>query len=163
MFGLVFPIVGAAADFESAWDPDPTEVGAAAIPAQSAIEQATPMIPEQAVPANVVPMRPGILEQLPILQPVQIIEQRRARFAEWPIAVILTGIAVALVVTITDAFRTGAVVLGAVLCLAAVFRLVLPDADAGMLKSRSRGVDLAVMSLLAGAVLAVAAWIPPAA
>ncbi len=105
-------------------------------------------------------MRPGVFEQRPIVQPAAA-DPRRWRFAEWPITVTLIAVFVAIVVTVADAFRTGAVVLGAALCLAAVFRLVLPDSDAGMLKSRSRPVDLAVMCVLAAATLGIAAWIPP--
>lgn len=178
-FGLVFRIVGAAAGFESEWDATaPTHSQTEAmcpahitdIPQQqraavekAAIERVTVVIPPQTTPANVVPMRPGVFDQRPFVQPTAATAMPRRRFGEWPIVVTMVGVAVALAITVVDAFRTGAFVLGAVLCLAAVFRLVLTDADAGMIKSRSRPVDLAVIGAFAVAMLAIAAWIPPPA
>lgn len=168
----MFPIVGAAAGFEREFDDAPavpaaplgSALTASTFPSQAAADTRGALIPKQVTTAtqgNVVPMRPGVFEQQPVVQPAVTPDSRRRRFAEWPITVTLVGVALAIAVSVADAFRTGALVLGAVLCLAAVFRLVLTDSDAGMLKSRSRPVDLAVLCVLAAATLGIAAWIPP--
>jgi hypothetical protein len=57
----------------------------------------------------------------------------------------------------------GAVLLAASVILAVLMRLVLTDAQAGLLAVRSRGVDLAVMGVLATALAVLSLWVPPPA
>lgn len=91
----------------------------------------------------------------------QLHPRRRRWWHEWPIIVVLTGVAVALVVVALDRFRLGSLILAASVLLAFVLRLVLPKSQAGMLAVRSRTTDLIVLGAL-GAVLAVFAfWVPP--
>ena len=80
---------------------------------------------------------------------------------QWPIILVLCGVAVALVLVGLDYFRRGSVVLAGSVLLAAFLRLFLPERDAGLLVVRSRKVDVLVLSVL-GALLALFAfWVPP--
>lgn len=79
---------------------------------------------------------------------------------QWPLALVLTGFSVATAVVMLDSFRRGALLMAASLILAFFFRLVLSDRDAGMLRVRSRRVDLVVLGVLAGLMLLFAFWVP---
>lgn len=80
---------------------------------------------------------------------------------QWPITVVLLGVALALSLVIFDYFRRGAVVLAGSVLLAAFLRLLLPDREAGLLVVRSRRVDVAILGIF-GVVLALFAfWVPP--
>lgn len=149
---LWFTTVGAAAGFEADWGQDPRDqqldVGPEAV------------LPGDFIPNNVVPMRPDVFTLQPIVQPGLDASRQASRLPEWPISLVLTGVVGALIVAVTTSFRLGATVLAAVMCLAAALRLVLPESTAGMLKSRSRFVDLALLSLFAVAMVAVAILVP---
>ena len=85
----------------------------------------------------------------------------RGWWQQWPIIVVLLGVAIALTLVALDYFRRGSVVLAGSVLLAAFLRLLLPDREAGLLVVRSRRVDVAVLGIL-GALLAVFAfWVPP--
>lgn len=79
----------------------------------------------------------------------------------WPLVLVLSGVAIALVLVALDAFRRGAVVLGASVLLAAFLRMLLPEDQAGWLAVRSRRIDVAVLGVL-GLAITVAAFIVPA-
>lgn len=80
---------------------------------------------------------------------------------QWPIIVVLLGVAVALGLVTLDYFRRGSIVLAGSVLLAAFLRLLLPDREAGLLVVRSRRVDVLVLGTL-GALLAIFAfWVPP--
>ena len=59
-----------------------------------------------------------------------------------------------------DYFRRGSVVLSASVLLAAFLRLLLPDADAGMLVVRSRKIDVAVLAVLGIGLTLFTFWVP---
>lgn len=84
---------------------------------------------------------------------------RRDRW--WPLALVLVGVATSLILVALDAFRRGAVVLGASVLLAALLRLLLPEDQAGWMAVRSRRVDVAVLGLL-GLAITIFAFIVPA-
>jgi len=84
---------------------------------------------------------------------------RRDRW--WPLVLVLSGVAIALVLVALDAFRRGAIVLGASVLLAAFLRMLLPEDQAGWLAVRSRRIDVAVLGML-GLAITVAAFIVPA-
>lgn len=94
-----------------------------------------------------------------------VIPLRRGRppgwLREWPITVVLAGVALAMVLIALDSFRKGSVVLSASVLLAAFLRLLLPDADAGMLAVRSRKVDVLTLGLLGVGVTIFTFWVPP--
>lgn len=80
---------------------------------------------------------------------------------QWPIVSVLGGIAVALLFIGLDRFRVGAVLLSASVVVAFILRIVLTDAQAGLLAVRPRGVDLVVLGTLAAMLSILALWVPP--
>ena len=72
---------------------------------------------------------------------------------QWPLFVVLVGVAVGLAMVALDHWRRGLVVVGLALVVAALFRLLLPLPRLGFLAVRSRTMDV---SLTAGAGLAIA-------
>ncbi|MEZ0492729.1 DUF3017 domain-containing protein [Kineococcus sp. TBRC 1896] len=78
-------------------------------------------------------------------------------------AVLLTlvgGIVVALGLTLLAGPVAGGLLLGADLAVAAVLRLVLPVRIAGALAVRSRGIDVAMLLVLAASCLVLAGVVP---
>jgi hypothetical protein len=98
------------------------------------------------VPATVVPIRPA---------------QRRNWLAQWPISIVLLGVAISMTMIGLDFFRRGCVVLSASVLLAAFLRLLLPDADAGMLVVRSRRADAITLGILGIGLTVFTFWVPP--
>lgn len=96
--------------------------------------------------ASVVPIRPPA---------------RRNWLAEWPLTVVLVGVAIAMVMIAADYFRRGSIVLSASVLLAAFLRLLLPDSDAGMLVVRSRKVDVVTLATLGIGLTVFTFWVPP--
>ena len=78
-----------------------------------------------------------IIEVVEVETIADVVPLRRARrpwwVAQWPIILVLLGASVAMVLIAMVYFRRGSVVLSASVLLAAFLRLLLPDADAGML------------------------------
>lgn len=95
--------------------------------------------------ATVVPIRPST---------------RRTWLAEWPIGLVLTGVSIAMVMIAMDYFRRGSIVLSASVLLAVFLRLLLPDADAGMLVVRSRKVDVITLAVLGVGLTIFTFWVP---
>lgn len=94
-----------------------------------------------------------------------VVELRRPRsrgfLREWPIILVLSGVAVAMVFIALDSFRRGSVILSASVLLAAFLRLLLPDADAGMLAVRTKRIDVITLGLLGIGVTIFTFWVPP--
>ena len=86
--------------------------------------------------------------------------RRRNWLRQWPIAIVLLGIVIALVTIATDHFRRGSVILSAAVILAFFLRLLLPSKDAGWLAVRSRKVDLIVLGALGLALAIFTFWVP---
>ena len=96
--------------------------------------------------APVVPLRP---------------RARRDWLRQWPITIVLAGVAVAMILIALDYFRRGSIVLSASVLLAAFLRLLLPDEDAGMLVVRSRKVDVITLGVLGVGLTVFTFWVPP--
>ena len=96
--------------------------------------------------ATVVPLRP---------------EPRHAVLRQWPIALVLLGVGVASAMIALDSFRRGCVVLSASVLLAAFLRLLLSDADAGLLAVRTRRIDVAILLVLGLGLAVFSLWVPP--
>ena len=94
-------------------------------------------------------------EVVPLRRPA-----RRNWLAQWPITLVLIGVAVAMLLIAMDYFRRGSVVLSASVLLAAFLRLLLPDADAGMLVVRSRKVDVLTLGVLGIGLTIFTFWVP---
>ena len=86
--------------------------------------------------------------------------RRRPRLREWPITVVLVGIAVALLEFTLGNFRIASVMLAASVVLAMFLRLLLPADEAGLLVVRSRAVDVAVLAGLGVGIAILATWVP---
>lgn len=93
----------------------------------------------------------------------QLRPRRRRWWSQWPLAVVLLGVAASLGVVALDRFRLGSLMLAASLVLAFVLRLLLPSDRAGMLAVRSKRVDLIVLGALGGALVIFSLWVPPPA
>ncbi|MEI6362888.1 MAG: DUF3017 domain-containing protein [Actinomycetes bacterium] len=96
--------------------------------------------------ASVVPIRPA---------------RTRNRLAQWPIVLVLAGVAVAMILIGLDYFRRGCVVLSASVLLAAFLRMLLPEADAGWLAVRSRKIDVVILGILGVGLTIFTFWVPP--
>lgn len=75
---------------------------------------------------------------------------QRSRLAQLPYWVVLAGVAAGLLMIRTggDAVRSGTLVVAGALLAGSLIRLVLPEGRVGLLKSRRRLADVAVMTVL---------------
>lgn len=78
---------------------------------------------------------------------------RRHGLRELPLAVVLTGAGLGLIVVALHHFRWGNLIMGGSLLSGALLRLVLPTRQAGLLAVRSRFTDALTMSLLGGSLM----------
>jgi hypothetical protein len=86
--------------------------------------------------------------------------RRSGRWSQWPIAVVLIGIATSLVAFALGEFRVASILLAASVVLALFLRLLLPTGDAGLLVVRSRAVDVSVLAVLGLGIALLATWVP---
>ncbi|MEU5534660.1 DUF3017 domain-containing protein [Streptomyces sp. NPDC020362] len=70
---------------------------------------------------------------------------------QWPMLVVLGGVALGLLLTALDVFRFGTLLIGAALLAGAVMRFILPRV--GMLAVRSRFTDVATYGILGLAIV----------
>lgn len=81
---------------------------------------------------------------------------------QWPLALVLVGLVIGLVLLSFVDFRVGSVVLGASIIFAGALRTVLSHERAGLLAIRSRSVDLVTMYGFGLALTTVALVVPTA-
>jgi hypothetical protein len=88
---------------------------------------------------------------------------RRTRgvWHEWPLIVVLAVLATALWIVAADHFRRGTVLFALGVCLAAALRAVLPNGSVGLLRVRSRVVDVLTLAVIGGGTLVAALIVPP--
>lgn len=79
---------------------------------------------------------------------------------QWPLLLVLGGMALSVVIVATGDFRPGGVLFGASVLLGALFRLVLPDRQAGLLVLRSRTIDVLMLLLMGLIILLLTLLIP---
>ena len=79
---------------------------------------------------------------------------------QWPLALVLLGLAVGLVVLSFSDFRVGSIILGVAIIFGGALRLVLPRERAGLLAIRGRPIDLLTMFGLGITLTTVAVLIP---
>ena len=82
-------------------------------------------------------------------------------FREWPLILVLTVVAASLWIVADNHFKRGTVLFSLAICLAALLRAVLPNGAVGMLKVRSRFLDVLTMGALGGCTLIAALIVPP--
>ncbi len=81
---------------------------------------------------------------------------------QWPLALVLLGLAAGLVVLSFYEFRVGSVILGVAIIFGGALRLVLPRERVGLLAIRGRPIDLVTMFGLGIVLTTVAVLVPPA-
>jgi hypothetical protein len=105
-------------------------------------------------------MSPHSEEPLASVHSLRDHRKRGFSLAQWPIAVVLVGVALSLAVVAFWSFRRGSIMLSAFVTLAFFLRLLLPDADAGWLVVRSKRVDVIVLAALAIGLTVMSFWVP---
>jgi hypothetical protein len=127
-------------------------------------------LPENVIPLRPQPVIPTASPQSPRLEeadptnpahtPTPIFGRAAINLPEWPTVLVFAALAVSLTVVLVDSFRRGALLFGMSLALAFFLRLVLTDREAGMLKVRSRVVDLIILGLFAASITGLAFSVP---
>ena len=81
---------------------------------------------------------------------------------QWPLLIVLIGVAVGLgvAVLVADRWRLGSLIIGAFLGIGAVTRSVLPRGEAGLLQVRSKAFDVAALGIASVAIIALAIVVP---
>jgi len=79
---------------------------------------------------------------------------------QWPLALVLAGVAVGLAVVAWGEFRAGALVVSASVVFAGALRAVLPRETAGLLVVRSTPIDLTTYFALGVALTALSLLVP---
>lgn len=81
----------------------------------------------------------------------------------WPVLVVCAGVLLGLVISVVgpDSWRLGGLVIGCALLVGAAIRIVLPAREVGLLQVRSRGFDIAALTIGGVAIIALAIAIPP--
>jgi uncharacterized membrane protein YjjP (DUF1212 family) len=87
--------------------------------------------------------------------------RHRRWWDEWPLLVVLATAAAGLAVVASDHFKRGTVLFGAALVLGMILRFVLPDSRIGLLKVRSRTIDVLTLGFFAFATVTLAVVVPP--
>jgi hypothetical protein len=87
---------------------------------------------------------------------VPVVAQRGRVLSELPLALVIAGTGVGLIVIALHHFRWGSVAIASSVLGAAFFRLVLPTRRAGMLVVRSRFTDIATTTLIGGSLMLLA-------
>jgi hypothetical protein len=83
-------------------------------------------------------------------------QERKAVLRELPLALIIGGVALGLVIIGLHHFRWGNLLIAGSLLAGAFFRLVLPTRQAGLLAVRARFTDVVTMSAMGGSLLLLA-------
>lgn len=78
---------------------------------------------------------------------------------EWPLGLVALVLAVALLL-VSSHFRRGTALFAAGVLLAAALRLVLPDGRAGLLRVRTKTIDVLTMLALGSALAVLALTVP---
>lgn len=104
--------------------------------------------------------RTAAVDAQPSRKPTPIFGSAAVHLPQWPISLVLCGMAIGLIVVATNSVHTGCIVLGASVAVAFLLRLVLTDRDAGMLRVRGRVADLIVFGSFASGLLLFAFWVP---
>ena len=79
----------------------------------------------------------------------------------WPLGVAAVVALGGLAVVAIGEWRSGAVLVGSAVALAALLRLVLPERMAGLLVIRRRWIDVVGLAGLAAAIIVLAFVVPP--
>lgn len=79
---------------------------------------------------------------------------------QWPLASVLTGVALGLAIVFLGHWRAGSTLIGAAITAGGLLRL-LPQQRVGLLAVRSRALDSVVLLGVGIGIIVLAWWIPP--
>ena len=79
---------------------------------------------------------------------------------QWPLALVLTGVTIGLVVVSMGHWRSGSTLIGAAITVGGLLRL-MPQQRVGLLAVRNRAVDSVLLLSVGIGVIILAWWIPP--
>lgn len=79
---------------------------------------------------------------------------------QWPLASVLTGVAIGLAIVLLGHWRSGSTMIGAAITLGGLLRL-LPQQRVGLLAVRNRALDSIVLLGVGIGIIVLAWWIPP--
>ena len=79
---------------------------------------------------------------------------------EWPIAIVVLGLVIGMVVVALGYFRAGAVTMSGAALMALFVRVLLPTREVGLLAVRSRWIDVVVLAIFAFSLALFAFWVP---
>jgi len=79
---------------------------------------------------------------------------------QWPLALVLLGFAIGLIVLTLYDFRVGSIIMGAAVLLGGVLRAALSHERAGLLAVRGRSIDLITVFSLGTALTVIAVLVP---
>jgi hypothetical protein len=100
------------------------------------------------------PSSPGPAEERP---PKSFVQQV---LGQWPLASVLTGVAIGLVVVALSHWRAGSTLIGLSITAGGLLRL-LPQQRVGLLAVRNRTLDSIVLLGVGIGIVVLAWWIPP--
>lgn len=80
---------------------------------------------------------------------------------QWPLAVVLSGVAAGVLWAGTGHWKRGSFLVGATFALATVLRMALPAKWVGLLGVRSRLVDVVCFGVLAAGIVMLTLVVPP--
>lgn len=142
----------------------PDQAGTSSVPAQRESDRQLPAETAE-IPDNVVPLRESdraFLSPTSGTDPAPRTTPAASWWSEWPFMIVAVELVAALVIALTISLTIGVASFGVAAATAFVLRAVLPEQNAGMLKVRSRVLDLLILGLAALSMLCVAASIPAA-
>jgi hypothetical protein len=105
--------------------------------------------------ADIIVTADGLAVEVPELVAVEP-QERKGLLSELPLALIIAGAALGLVIIGLHHFRWGNLLIAGSLLAGAFFRLVLPTRRAGLLAVRSRFTDVVTMSAMGGSLMLLA-------
>lgn len=91
-----------------------------------------------------------------VVVPVEAHERPRGLLGELPLASVIGGVALGLVIIALHHFRWGNLVIAGSLMAGALFRAILPTRQAGLLVVRARFTDVLTMVAMGGALMVLA-------
>lgn len=79
---------------------------------------------------------------------------------QWPLAIVLAGVAVGLAIVASSHWRMGTTLIGASITLGGLLRL-MPQQRVGLLAVRNKALDTVVLLTLGVGIMILAFWVPP--
>lgn len=80
---------------------------------------------------------------------------------QWPLALLLLGVATGVAVAALGYWKRGSFLIGATFLLGTLLRALLPEPRVGLLGVRGRAVDVACLALLGVGIVVLSLIVPP--